>query len=144
LRAKRRAALAQLNQLTQAIFLDMFGDPATNPKQWPLGTVGNVSEVQGGLQVTSARKKNPCEAPYLRVANVYRGFLDLTEVKTIRLTEAELARMLLEPSDLLVVEGHGNPDEIGRCALWDGSVDGCVHQNHLIRVRFDPRRVHPV
>jgi type I restriction enzyme, S subunit len=70
LRSKRRAALAQLDQLTQAIFLDMFGDPISNPKQWPLGTVGDVSEVQGGLQVTSSRKKNPCEAPYLRVANV--------------------------------------------------------------------------
>ena len=35
LRVKRRAALAQLDILTQSIFLDMFGDPATNPKQWP-------------------------------------------------------------------------------------------------------------
>ena len=45
--------------------------------------------------------------------------------------------------DLLVVEGHGNPSEIGRVALWDGSISGCVHQNHIIRVRFEIRTVVP-
>jgi type I restriction enzyme S subunit len=43
-----------------------------------------------------------------------------------------------------VVEGHGNPAEIGRCARWDGSVDPCIHQNHLIRVRVDARLMSPV
>ena len=46
--------------------------------------------------------------------------------------------------DLLLVEGHGDPGELGRCALWDGSSPVCVHQNHLIRVRLDPAQVHPV
>jgi len=43
LRAKRRAAFAQLDTLTQSIFLDMFGDPATNPKMWPLRTIGELA-----------------------------------------------------------------------------------------------------
>lgn len=144
LRAKRRDALAQLDALTQAIFLDMFGDPVTNPKGWEAFSVGEVADVQGGLQVTSARAKNPIEVPYLRVANVYRGFLDLTEVKQMRVTAAESLRTALMKHDLLVVEGHGNPSEIGRCALWDGSVPGCVHQNHIIRARFNLVRVDPV
>ncbi|MEO5897507.1 MAG: restriction endonuclease subunit S, partial [Vicinamibacterales bacterium] len=67
--------------------------------------------------------------PYLRVANVYRGVLDLREIKTIRATEAEIARTTLLKDDFLVVEGHGNPSEVGRGALWDGSIPGCVHQN---------------
>jgi type I restriction enzyme S subunit len=144
LRAKRRVALTQLDTLTQAIFLDMLGDPATNAKGWPVSRVGEVADVQGGLQVTSARKKYPREAPYLRVANVFRGFLDLSEIKMIHATDAEIARTTLLKGDLLIVEGHGNPAEIGRGALWDGSIAGCVHQNHIIRARFEAEKIVPL
>lgn len=43
LRAKRRAALKKLDQLTQSIFLDMFGDPAINPKAWPVKALGDLA-----------------------------------------------------------------------------------------------------
>lgn len=142
--AKRRAALTQLDTLTQAIFLDMFGYPATNPKGWQVSLIGEAADVQGGLQVSGARTSYPREVPYLRVANVYRGYLDLSEVKTLRATDSEIARTALLKGDLLVVEGHGNPDEIGRVALWDGSVVGCVHQNHIIRVRVDGQKLVPI
>ncbi|HZH17250.1 MAG TPA: restriction endonuclease subunit S [Archangium sp.] len=143
LRAMRCAAISQLENLTQSVFLDLFGDPVTNPKGWPVECVGDVADAQSGLQVSSIRQKLPLEVQYLRVANVYRGYLDLAEVKTFRATESEVARTMLVKGDLLIVEGHGNPDEIGRCALWDGSIACCVHQNHLIRVRFDASRVLP-
>jgi len=135
LRAKRRAALARLDELTQAIFVEMFGDPVSNPKGWPIKTLGEHADIQGGIQVSVARKSLPVEVPYLRVANVHRGRLDLSEIKRIQVTPSELTRTTLKKNDLLVVEGHGNRDEIGRVALWDGSVDPCIHQNHLIRVR---------
>lgn len=145
LRAKRREALAHLDDLTTSIFLDMFGDPSTaRGHNWELTTIGAVADIQGGLTVNSARRRNPIEVPYLRVANVHRGRLELAEIKTLRATEHEIDRTKLQLGDLLLVEGHGNADEIGRGALWDGSIDGCVHQNHLIRVRFDRRSVLPV
>ncbi|MBK6865072.1 MAG: hypothetical protein IPG91_16880 [Ideonella sp.] len=68
----------------------------------------------------------------------------MDEIKTIRATPAEVSRTILRENDLLVVEGHGNPDEIGRSALWNGSIAPCVHQNHLIRARFDTSKVVPV
>lgn len=138
LRAKRRQALAKLDALTQAIFVDMFGDRSS-----PLVDLDAVAEVQGGLQVTAKRHANPIEVPYLRVANVHRAKLDLSEVRTIRVTERELQRARLEAGDLLVVEGHGNAEEIGRVGVWDGSIDSCVHQNHLIRVRCRSDRLTP-
>ena len=144
LRAKRRAAFAKLDPLTQSIFLDMFGDPYTNPKGWQIVALGDVSEIQGGLQLSSHRRALPRQVPYLRVANVYRNRLDLTQIKTLRATEAEIARTVLTGGDFLVVEGHGNPEEIGRGAVWDGSISPCVHQNHLIRVRLDQKRILPL
>lgn len=144
LRAKRREALAQLNSLTQSIFIEMFGDPVANPKGWVLSDVGALSKLQGGLQVTTARKNLPLEIPYLRVANVYRGQLDLTEMKTIKVTDAEMSRTTLGKGDLLIVEGHGNPNEVGRSALWTGEITPCTHQNHIIRVRFDSSKILPI
>ena len=143
LRAKRREALVQLDTLLQSTFLDMFGDPVTNPMGWEVTTVSRIGSIQGGLQVTSKRRSLPIERPYLRVANVFRGFLELVEIKTIRLTESELLRTSLDYEDILIVEGHGNKAEIGRCARWDGSIDQCVHQNHLIRLRCDGSKASP-
>ena len=137
LRTKRREALVQLDTLLQSTFLDMFGDPVTNPMGWEVTTVCRIGSIQGGLQVTSKRRSLPIERPYLRVANVFRGFLELDEIKTIQLTESELLRTSLDCEDILIVEGHGNKAEIGRCARWDGSIDQCVHQNHLIRLSPD-------
>jgi len=77
----------------------------------------------------------PLKAPYLRVGNVYRDSLNLSEIKNIGLTQSEFDRVRLQVGDILLVEGHGNPNEIGRAAIWDGSIPNCVHQNHLIRVR---------
>ena len=142
--AMRREALANLDDLTRSIFLDMFGDPSTDMPDWGVSTVGALADVQGGLQFSSGRKVNPIEVPYMRVANVHRERLDLTEIKTLRATEREINRTRLQAGDLLVVEGHGNPDEIGRGALWDGSIAECVHQNHLIRARFNRQFILPV
>ena len=144
LRPKRREALARLDTLLQSTFLDMFGDPVTNPMGWEVTTISEIGSVQGGLQVTSKRRSLVIERPYLRVANVFRGFLELDEIKTIRLTESELRRTSLDHEDILIVEGHGNKAEIGRCARWDRSIDQCVHQNHLIRLRCDRSKASPI
>lgn len=139
----RREAAAKAAELIPALFIHHFGDLATNPMGWPVTTLGAVAAVQGGLQVTRARSEHPLERPYLRVANVYRDRLDLAEVKSIRLTDAELNRTRLQVGDLLFVEGHGNPAEVGRVAVWDGSIEDCTHQNHLIRARPDRARLLP-
>lgn len=138
LRIERRRSLSKLRLLPHALFVDLFAGNAACA-----ANMSDVADVQGGLQVTSKRAQYPLEVPYLRVANVHRGALDLSEVKSLRVTPAELTRTRLNAGDLLVVEGHGNREEIGRVAKWDGSVDPCVHQNHLIRVRCDESRVLP-
>ena len=68
----------------------------------------------------------------------------MDEIKTIKLSEAELGRTKLAEGDILFVEGHGNSDEVGRCAVWDGSIDPCVHQNHLIRARVISLSIDPI
>lgn len=143
LRRQRQSALDWLSMLVDVMFAELF-QGALSAARWPIVRLGDVAAIQGGLQLSGKRAALPIEVPYLRVANVYRGYIDLTEVKTLRATPEEVSRTRLLANDLLIVEGHGNATEIGRCALWDGSVDPCVHQNHLIRARVDQERLDPV
>jgi len=108
------------------------------PEGWCWCTIDQLGTVSGGLTMNAKRAVHSQQLPYLRVANVYADALALDEVKTIGVTAAEITRVRLRSGDLLVVEGNGSVDQIGRVAVWDGSVDPCVHQNHLIKVRFEP------
>jgi len=100
--------------------------------------IREIAEVRGGIQKQPKRRPNENKAPFLRVANVGHGRLALDEVHEVELFEGELDRYRLRPGDLLVVEGNGSPDQIGRSAVWRGEIPDCVHQNHLIRVRPGP------
>jgi type I restriction enzyme S subunit len=98
-------------------------------------SLGDLTEVQGGIQKQPKRAPKQNAYPFLRVANVTKDGLDLDDVHLVELFDGELDRLRLQLGDLLVVEGNGSPSQIGRAALWDGSIADCVHQNHLIRVR---------
>jgi type I restriction enzyme S subunit len=80
----------------------------------------------------------------LRVANVQRGFLDLSEITTIRVAPAKAAALVLRPGDVLFNEG-GDRDKLGRGWVWSGEIEACIHQNHVFRARvneaFEPRFV---
>jgi type I restriction enzyme S subunit len=106
------------------------------PEGWVWTSIEQIADVTGGLTKNRKRNRYPVQLPYLRVANVYADELRLDDVQEIGVKDGELERVLLEPSDMLVVEGNGSPDQIGRVALWDGSISPCVHQNHLIKVRY--------
>lgn len=105
------------------------------PEFWAWASMGDVTVIGGGIQKQPKRTPSRNPTPFLRVANVGRGTLALDDVHLIEVFEGELDRYGLERGDLLVVEGNGSPDQIGRSAMWHGSIDPCVHQNHLIRVR---------
>lgn len=105
------------------------------PEGWVWASIEQISEIQGGIQKQPSRAPIKNKYPFLRVANVARGKLKLQDVHEIELFQGELERLALVAGDVLIVEGNGSLTEIGRCALWDGSIENAVHQNHLIRVR---------
>jgi type I restriction enzyme S subunit len=106
------------------------------PGGWCWSRIGEVGYVSGGLTKNPARAEIASKLPFLRVANVQYGKLDLAEMHEIGVLEAELDRVLLQRNDVLIVEGNGSVDQIGRCAIWTGEVEPCIHQNHLIKARF--------
>ncbi|RZD64465.1 hypothetical protein C0Q58_13595 [Streptomyces albidoflavus] len=139
--ANLRAALDALDRLDSAV-LDSVATGAlervsTAP---PIDhIVEAVAEVSGGIQKQARRRPQDNPHPFLRVANVGRGVLDLADIHEIELFDGEIDRYRLKEGDLLVVEGNGSADQIGRAALWHDEIKDCVHQNHLIRVRPGPQ-----
>lgn len=109
--------------------------PFPAPHGWTWCRIDDAFYVSGGLQKSGKRRPVKNSFPYLRVANVQRGRLELDELAEFELFDGELEKLRLEAGDLLVVEGNGSRSEIGRCARWAGEVENCVHQNHLIRCR---------
>ncbi|ESA35120.1 restriction modification system dna specificity domain-containing protein [Leptolyngbya sp. Heron Island J] len=111
------------------------------PEHWTWTSMDCLGSISGGVTKNSKRKQFPLQMPYLRVANVYSGELRLQEMKEIGVAETEIDRVLLQAGDLLIVEGNGSIDQIGRVAIWDGSIEPCLHQNHLIKIRFSPTEI---
>jgi type I restriction enzyme, S subunit len=98
-------------------------------------TVDETFDVSNGITLNPSRAPKANATKYLRVANVRRGSLDISDVSSMEATTSEQSNKCLLPGDLLVIEGHADPNEIGRCALATKEVAGFVFQNHLFRLR---------
>ena len=106
------------------------------PEGWVWASLEAISELKGGVTKGQryASEQTLREVPYLRVANVQRGFLDLDRVTTIETSEENIERLQLKAGDVLFTEG-GDRDKLGRGWVWKGEIEGCIHQNHVFRAR---------
>ena len=98
-------------------------------------TVEREFEIETGIALNASRVPRSNPVGYLRVANVQRSEIDTSDIATMEATEDEVRRKALAVGDLLVVEGHASPNEIGRCAVAPRSAEGLLFQNHLFRLR---------
>ena len=145
IRRKLQQSLRLSDDFLRSVFLDMFGDPVTNPKGWDEGLVlGEVADIVSGVaKGRNLLGKKTREVPYLAVANVQDKRLNLKVVKTIPATSEEIQKYRLVQNDLLLTEG-GDPDKLGRGTLWHDELAECIHQNHIFRVRLTHLEIHPV
>lgn len=106
------------------------------PEGWVWASLDMLGDIVSGVTKGTKRKAEIAvrEVPYLRVANVQRGFLNLDEIKTIPATESDIKKYTLVPGDILFNEG-GDRDKLGRGWVWYGEVENCIHQNHVFRMR---------
>ncbi|MEJ1365549.1 MAG: restriction endonuclease subunit S, partial [Candidatus Sedimenticola sp. (ex Thyasira tokunagai)] len=112
------------------------------PAGWRVERLENVAHIQTGIAKNKNSKEETVSLPYLRVANVQDGYLDLSEIKTIDLPSNKFSRYALKTGDVLLTEG-GDFDKLGRGAVWRGQIEECVHQNHVFAVRPDQRELLP-
>lgn len=114
------------------------------PDGWTWAPLGEIAEVVGGVTKDAKKQSDPelPLVPYLRVANVQRGHIDVSSVAEIRVPESTAKRLQLQPGDVLLNEG-GDRDKLGRGWVWEGQVPNCIHQNHVFRARIRNNVLHP-
>ncbi|NCS14038.1 MAG: hypothetical protein GPJ20_25915 [Microcystis aeruginosa BS13-10] len=135
MRRKRKEAIRLTEELLKSTFLEMFGDPVTNPKGWEIcsmkkivvetqyGTAEKSQEVMGGL-------------PILRMNNItYSGEIDLNSLKWCQIPPKDEDKFTVKRGDLLFNRTN-SPELVGKTAVWrsDGKF---AYAGYLIRVRFD-------
>lgn len=133
--AEKQKLLKEGKTKAQAPLSDFRKTPYSLPEGWEWVRFEDIVEISSG--VTKGRKLNGKEKvvlPYLRVANVQRGYLDLDVIKDIEIARDERERFELKERDLLITEG-GDWDKVGRTAIWNNEISCCIHQNHIFKAR---------
>ena len=136
---QRNQQLSKLDELVKARFTEMFGDPVINPKFWettPLSSL--IVTANNGM---ARRGKDIDGSIVLRLVELQNGFIDYTEPNRISLTETEEKRYRLKDNDFLFARVNGNPDYVGRCAVFKEIPEHVYHNDHIIRVHFDETKI---
>ncbi|MEE9705892.1 restriction endonuclease subunit S [Aeromonas veronii] len=109
----------------------------SDDKEWQKMPLEQVAEIRTGVAKGKTGLKDPVNVPYLRVANVQDGYINLDEIKEIEIERDKMERFSLKKGDVLMNEG-GDFDKLGRGDVWQGQIVPCLHQNHVFAVRPDP------
>jgi type I restriction enzyme S subunit len=134
LRRRQAEADAKAKRILPALFIRMFGDPATNPMGWE---EKKLSELDIDFRYGTSVKSDSIShgLPVLRIPNILGGEINLDVLKYGKLSSEETNRLLLQKGDLLFVRTNGNPDYVGRCAVFDLD-EPYLFASYLIRARF--------
>lgn len=106
------------------------------PKDWRKTQLRHCATIKSGITLGKSYRKDTVliERPYLRVANVQGGYVDLNDLATIEVTPDEDLKYRLHSGDVLMTEG-GDRDKLGRGCVWHGEIEPCLHQNHVFAVQ---------
>lgn len=135
--------VAATDELVKSQFIEMFGDPRSNPYGHTCRPLSEISEIMSGI--TKGRKikgTRTVDVPYICTANVQDGYVDWTERKYMPATVEEISKYSLLCDDVLIIEG-GDPDKVGRGCLAGTLPDPCIYQNHVFRIRVDKASISP-
>ncbi|MED1104988.1 restriction endonuclease subunit S [Bacillus paramycoides] len=134
---KRKKTIAKLDELIQAVFLDMFGDPVKNNKGWETCLLGDVAlSTRYGTNEKGNELSHENNIPVLRIPNIHPTKVVLKDLKYVGSENVQANKWLLQKGDLLFVRSNGNPDYIGRCATFN--LDGeYLYASYLINVRVN-------
>lgn len=130
---KKRRMAQLIEERTQITSELVLGFEEESERAWvPLR---HITSISGGLTLGKPPGGPTAKRPYLRVANVQDGWLDLTSIAEVEVPIDSVSRYELRQGDVLMLEGNGNPQNLGRGTIWRGELSGCLHQNHVHAVR---------
>ncbi|MFB9951620.1 restriction endonuclease subunit S [Rhizobium puerariae] len=139
-RVLRGRVLDEMDAIRASAANDIFSDASMTGV--PIVELEHISEIRAGVTLGRKLTGKTIHLPYLRVANVQDGRLDLRVLKEVEIYPEEHEKWMLRRGDLLLTEG-GDWDKLGRGTVWQDEIPDCIHQNHIFRVRLDQTRFDP-
>ncbi|MDO9323821.1 MAG: restriction endonuclease subunit S [Methanoregula sp.] len=137
LRAKRRSTITQLDTLVQSIFLDMFGDPVSNPKSWPNPSVGGVLTFQQYGPRFFNESYTEEGVRIVRITDLSEmGVLDFSSMPRLNVSNEDREKYCLRPGDLIFARSGAT---VGKIALIQSDSPPCIAGAYFITMRFDHR-----
>lgn len=136
IRRKREQALALADDLLKSAFLEMFGDPISNPRAWPIQALGSLlQDIRYGTSAKCSAAPSESSVPVLRIPNVIGEAISWASLKHAELSVSDWSRLQMRDGDILFVRTNGNPEYIGRCAAFQGDREAAF-ASYLIRARL--------
>ena len=135
----RKQQLSKLDELVKSRFVELFGDPVFNPKSWETAPLSDlIVNANNGM---ARRGKDVDGNIVLRLVELQNGFIDYSAPNRICLNDIERKRYELVDNDFLFARVNGNPDYVGRCAVFRSIGEPVFHNDHIIRVHFDEAKI---
>lgn len=131
------ALLERTDELVKSQFIEMFGDPETNPLGWPIMRLSDI--VTNSNNGITRRGNDPNGSIVLRIVELQDGFIDYTNANRI-VVKAKEEKCRLKEQDLLFVRVNGNPDYVARSAVFKDIGEPVYHNDHIIRMHIDETR----
>jgi type I restriction enzyme S subunit len=140
LRAKRRAALAQLDSLTQSIFFDLFGDPSINPKRWPMLRLVETLTIplRNGLSPSHTGK---ISAKVLTLSAITGNNFDETALKVATFRVTPPVNQTVDEDDFLICRGNGNIRLVGKGYFPSRQMSDVTFPDTMIAARVSPSKI---
>ena len=132
-RQKTKALIDKYDQLTQSLFLDMFGDPVTNPRRFEIVTVRDI--IEEAKYGTSSKADENGTFPYLRMNNItYKGHMNYDNLKFINIADDQLHKYETKKGDILFNRTNSK-ELVGKTGIITTD-EKMVLAGYLIRVRM--------
>lgn len=136
----RKESITKLDALAKSIFIDMFGDPVSNPKKWEIDILQNIIEdVKNGI---SRRGNDDNGSIVLKLKDIRENFVNFKSLNRIKLTEKE-EKYIVEANDILFIRVNGNPEYVGRCSVFTKYKEKVYFNDHIMRMKIDVKNFNP-
>lgn len=135
IRRKRKEAIALTEELLRSAFLEMFGDPVTNPKGWPVKPLGELLATDPRIGTLVPASNGPGRL-VVRVGELGAYDVGLSRSKRAELADAELQRFGLKTGDVLLARAIGSEDHLGKASVMQPHDEPVAFDSHVMRLRF--------
>ena len=142
LRQKRQQAIEKLDQLLQATFIDMFGDPVSNPKGWDI--FKSKSLFQDPPRIGTTTPANGKGIPVVRVGELGQFHIDFEKCGRVQISESDFKKYELKNGDLVLARAIGSKNQLGKCSYFSEYFEPVCIDSHVMRLRPDPKKMHPL